>query len=223
MTILPDDPRPERMTGQPRTRWWKRLHFRRPEWNRPNMLRRSAEWDSTVYTLTVALGVPLMNFSVYDPLLRARIAMIFFAVATIWWILELWEMIGPVIKRGIVDEVNATAQVDSIQYFRNWAAQGALVIWGFSEVGYIVWHLARDFDQMTLADAGWLIVRALFDSPVAMAPIAWLMIVHTYIVGRTSVYFFPIILFVLSKAFPRGERIEEESVTVHTAPPRDSA
>lgn len=171
-------------------------------------------WDVLAYTLLVALGVPLMNYLVSGLVLKLGIAAIFFALAHAYWAIEMQQLIGPVIKNKVVDEERANEQVTSTQLLRNWAAQGALVIWIIVEAIYITWYLAQ---HQGSSDAATFIVWSLFGpgSPAAMGPVEWFIIVHTFLVGRATFYFFNILLLVLSKAFPRGERIEDERVTIN--------
>jgi|SRR3989338_4000579 len=182
----------------------------------PNLKERRAflvvtKWDSAVYLLLVTFGLPFEAHFVTDWNLKYLIFMCFFAFTAAYVIIEIAEMIVPVLRDKVVNEKNAHVQIDSTQLLKNWGAQGAAVIWALALVGYIgfKWPGTGWWDNTVF-----LIRAPIWDTPVWYGPLEIFVIIHTYFMAKYSTRFLNDLLFVLLKAFPRAERIEDE------APPR---
>ena len=179
----------------------------------PNLRQRRAflvvtKWDSPIYMLLVTFGLPLEAYLVTDWDLKYMIFMYFFAFVAAYVIIEIAEMVVPVMRDSVVNERNANIQIDSTQFLKNWGAQGAAVIWALALVGYIGsnWPGTGWWDNTVF-----VIWAPLWNTPVWYGPLEWLVVFHTYYMAKYSTKFLNFLLFVLLKAFPRAERIEEEA------------
>jgi len=183
-----------------------RRHFHLPRWESEHMWRRGAKLDSPIYFFLVAFGVPLMSYFITDVNYKAVIAMTWFAITHAYWVLEIQEMIVPVLRSNIVREENAAAQIASMQFLKNWGAQGAIVIWAFFLIGYVMFYWPHADWQSNVRFA----FESLFATrPVSYGLIEWLIIAHTFLVSRYLAHFFNLLFGILLKAFPRAERIEK--------------
>ncbi len=179
----------------------------------PNLRQRRAffivtKWDSPIYMLLVTFGLPLEAYFVTDLRSKLMIFTAFFAFVATYVIIEIAEMVVPVMRDSVVNERNANVQIDSTQFLKNWGAQGAAVIWALVLVGYIGFK----WPGTGLLDNTMFVIWApIWNTPVWYGPLEIFAVVHTYFVAKYSTKFLNFLLFVLLKAFPRAERIEEEA------------
>jgi len=166
------------------------------------------KWDSPIYMMLVTFGLPLEAYFVTDWNLKYMIFMYFFAFVATYVIVEIAEMVVPVMRDSVVNERNANIQIDSTQFLKNWGAQGAVVIWALVLVGYVGsnWPGTGWWDNTMF-----VIWAPLWNTPVWYGPLEAFVVVHTYYTAKYSTKFLNFLLFVLLKAFPRAERIEENA------------
>lgn len=195
-----------KMSETPKLR--KSPRFRIPRWKKQHMWNAATRWDAPVYTLAIAIGVPLMSYFVTDTYYKLLAAMLLFAITHAYWALETHEMVTPVLRHNVVREENANAQIDSMQVLKRYGAQGAAVIW----ILFLVWYDAVYWPYADWKTNAWFVFDSIFvtERPVSYGWVECLIIAHTYLVSKYVVRFFNLLLFILLKAFPRAERIEEE-------------
>ena len=199
------------LPSEPKPRFWHRRYWHRykiPHWQKSGMFHTAARWDSPVYALLVGLGVPIEAYLTTNVYAKLGIFMAFFALACFYLIIELAEMIKPVLRDSVVREMNAKAQIDSTQLLKYWGAQGAVVVWALVVIGYIASQWPDTGWWGNLVFIFWAIV---WYTPVWYGPFEVIAIVHTYLMAKYSTDFLNLVLYVLLKAFPRAERIEEEA------------
>lgn len=148
---MTDTPQPAAPASPPPKSFWRK-HFWAPSFSRHSEHRHpfvyyARRYDAQFYALIVAIGVPLMGWSIGDVtiqlkqpfvisayMIKSTIAMIWFAIAHEYWALELDEIRAQIAENNLLEVEQSDYQRSTMQSLY-WGAAFAFAVW---LVGWII-------------------------------------------------------------------------------------
>lgn len=178
-----------------------------PLWNPDEWGKVAQRYNSQVYALIIALGVPLMGWLVDDFYTKLVIASWWFALASlIYFWTEGREILDQIEEVGLIDQQQSDAQRRTM-YALYFGVIAAIVIW----VVVVAVYTGSHWPGTGWRDNTLSIFRSAVNTPLHYGIIEWALLVHTILVARWTTH----ILYALISAFLQataGQRRLERQV-----------
>lgn len=185
-------------TKSPRFTWWLN-----PEsWE--HFLQR---YNSQIYALVVAFGVPLIAWLIDDFFVNLAIVAGWFGVAPlVYFWTEGREILGQIEKYGLLDQQKSDAQRRTM-YALYFGVIGAVVVW----IVVVAIYAGNHWPDGDWREKALSIFRAMRDTPLHYGILEWMLLLHTMVVARFTTH----ILYAIISAFLQataGQRRLERTV-----------
>ncbi len=182
-------------------------------WRRREVSGGAAEqfaekYDSHIYAMFVAFGVPLLALLVHDFWTKVAIVAVWFAVAPIsyFW-LEGMEIVHQILKFGMLNQEQSDRQRRTM-YDVYYGVAMACVIWFIAYAFYVGSHSAEYSGFWGLIVFTFISVG---NAPLHYGVIEWGTLIETTIVARVTVHVFFAIITAFLHATGGQQRYETET------------